>query len=127
MQIATQHSKTVGKRAGISMKERLLLNGIALDSADVAPWDIELSAAVETNFAHAGLSIWNRATVSARVAAQPIAIELLDQTRIGLSNTLIQDVSKCAHDFILRRRETDVCGEPDLLRRAMLPEPIIRL
>src|SRR5689334_19669528 len=37
MQVATQHAEAVGERAGISVKERLLLDGIALHASGVSP------------------------------------------------------------------------------------------
>jgi hypothetical protein len=109
------------------VKERLLLDGIALHSPDVSPRDVELPATIEAHLADARLSVRNRTAVPARVASQAIAIELFDQAWIGLSNALIEDVAKAGHDFILRRKERDVCGEPDLLRLMVLAEPIIDL
>jgi hypothetical protein len=75
------------------MKERLLLYGIALYSAHVSPGDVERPAAIEANFADAGLSFRDRATVSAGVTAHPVSIERLDEVGVGLSNALIQDVA----------------------------------
>jgi hypothetical protein len=103
------------------MKEWLLLDGIALHSTDVSPGNIERPATIETDFADAGLSVRNRATVSARVTTNAVAIELFDQVRISLSNALIEDVAESGHESILRRRERDVCGKPDLLRLVVLP------
>jgi len=83
------------------VEKRLLLDGIALHSADVAPGNIERTAAVEANFADAGLSVGNRAAVPAGVTAYAVAIELLDEVGVGLSNALIQNVAEGGHDSIL--------------------------
>ena len=101
MQIASQHSEAVSKGSRVSVKKRFLLDRIALHSADVSPWNIERPTAVEANFADARLSVGNRAAVSAGITAHAIAIKLLDQVRVGLSNALIKDVAEGGHDFIL--------------------------
>jgi hypothetical protein len=93
MQIAAQHSEAVSKGSGISMEEGLLLDGVALHSADVTPRDIERAAAVEPDLADARLTFGDRATMPAGVAANAVAIEFLDEVGIGLSNALIQDVA----------------------------------
>ena len=44
VEIAAEHAEAVGQRAGIDVEERLLLDGIALHAADVAPRDVQPSA-----------------------------------------------------------------------------------
>ena len=58
------------------MKERLLLDGIALHAADVAPGHVERAAPVVANFADAGQAVGNGAAVAAGIAAHAIAVEL---------------------------------------------------
>ena len=53
MQVAPEHAEAVGERARIGVEERLLLDGIALHAADVAPWHAERAATVEADLAHA--------------------------------------------------------------------------
>jgi hypothetical protein len=72
VQVAAQHAEAVGQRAGIGVEKRLLLDGIALRSGDVSPGNVELAAAVEADFADAGLAFGNGAAVSAGEAAQAI-------------------------------------------------------
>jgi hypothetical protein len=83
------------------MEKRLLLDRIALHSADIAPRNVESPAAVEANFADARLSVGNRAAVSAGVTAYAVTIELLDQVGVGFSNALIQNVAEGRHAYIL--------------------------
>ena len=101
MQIATQHAKAVGECSRVSMEERLLLNRIALHSANVAPRNIKSPATVVANFANAGLSVGYRATVSAGITAHTIAIKLFNEVGVGLSNTRIEDVAERGHNLIL--------------------------
>lgn len=75
MQVAAQHPEAVGQRSGIRVKERLLLDRIALDSADVSPRDVKLTALIEADLANTRLAFCNRATVSASEAADAIALD----------------------------------------------------
>ena len=109
------------------MEEWLLLDRIALNSANVAPGNVEFPASVEANFTHAGLAIGNRAAVSAGKAAQPVVIEFLNQAGISLANVIVQNFAEGAHDFILRPGKRLVCNGDDSLRSVMLPEPIVHL
>ena len=95
MQIAAQHSETVGQRARVGVEERLLLDGIALHSAHITPGHIEHSSLVVAHFADAGLTIGNGTAVTAGVAAHPVAIQLLVQ--IALTDILVDDVAKGRH------------------------------
>ena len=74
VQIAAQHSETVGKRSGIRMEEGLLFDGITLHSGDISEGSIQRTAAVETNLADSWLSIRYGAAVAAGKAAHAIAI-----------------------------------------------------
>src|SRR5262245_28680535 len=70
MQIAPEHSKAVGERARIDVKERFLLDGIALDAAHVAPRHAQRSPLVEPHLADADRALRNRAAMAARMASQ---------------------------------------------------------
>jgi hypothetical protein len=74
MQITSQHSKAISERTGIGVKEGLFLDGVALDAADVSPWDVKCSPFIKTNFADSRLSVRDRATVTARVTADAITV-----------------------------------------------------
>jgi hypothetical protein len=75
----------------MNVEERLLLDGIALDSADVAVGDVELAAEVEADFADSGLPFGDGALVSAGVAAQAIAVQRFHQLRRGFADVLAED------------------------------------
>src|ERR1041385_1629061 len=77
MQIASQHSKAVGKRPWVGVKERLLLNGIALHSADVSPRDIQLAALVEADFTDPSLALRNWTAMPAGKTTNTIAFNRL--------------------------------------------------
>ena len=95
VQIAAQHSETVGQCARVGMEERLLLDGIALHSAHISPGHVERAALVVAHFADSGLTIGNGTAVTAGVAAHPVAIEFLVQ--IALTDVLVNDVAKGRH------------------------------
>ena len=71
VQIAAEHAEAVGERARMGVKERLLLDRIALHAADVAPRHAQPAALVEAHLADADRALRQRAAVAARVAAQP--------------------------------------------------------
>src|SRR6185437_15821194 len=95
MQIAAEHSETVGQRARVGVEERFLFDGIALHSAHVAPGDMEHAALVVAHFANAGLTVRNGTAVTTGVAAHPVAIQLLVQ--IAFTDILIDDVAQGGH------------------------------
>ena len=70
VQIATQHAEAVRQRAGMRVEERLLLDGIALHAADVAPRHAQASAVVETHLADADGPVRQRTAMAARVTAE---------------------------------------------------------
>ena len=104
MQVAAEHSEAVGKGAGVGVKERLFLDGIALHSGDVTPGNVERATMVEANFADAGLTVGNRAAVSTGVAAHSIAIELFPECGVGFADAIVrgQNVLQGGHVYILR-------------------------
>jgi hypothetical protein len=100
MQIATEHAETVGESAGMRVEERLLLDGIALSSGDVAPGHVEGSAAVIADFADAGLTFGDGATVSARKTADAIFVELLVEKRVSFADSIIENTAKGGHGIL---------------------------
>jgi hypothetical protein len=79
------------------MEERLLLDGIALHSSGVSPRDVEGAAAIEADFAHAGLALGNRAAVAARKTADAVVIKFFVESCVGLANSAVQDVAEGRH------------------------------
>jgi hypothetical protein len=99
MEVAPKHSEAVGQGPGISVEKRLLLDGIALHSADVSPRDIESSAAIVTNLANSRLTVWNRTAVAASVTTHTIAIELF--VKLALTHVFVNDVTQGRHNEYL--------------------------
>ena len=97
MEVATHHAKAVGKRAGIGVEERFLLDRIALGSGGVTPRNVELAASVEANLADAGLAIGNRAAVATGETAQAVIFEFFDQARFGFANSFVEDGAEGGH------------------------------
>jgi hypothetical protein len=79
MQVAPEHAETVGECTWIGMKERLLLNGIALHACRVSPGDIKFATAIEAHFAYSCLSVRDGAAVATGEAANAVVAEILDQ------------------------------------------------
>src|ERR1022692_2872463 len=104
VQIAAKHSEAIGQGSGIGMEERLLFDGMALPSRDITVGNIEGATLVEAHLADAGLSVGDRATVAAGVAAHPISIELFPQRGVGFADTLVrgENVVHRLHGYILR-------------------------
>ncbi len=88
VEIAAEHAEAVGQRARVGVKERLLLDGIALHAADVTPWHEEPAATVKPHFAHAHRALGNRALVATGVAAQTATLERLDKLRRRFARAL---------------------------------------
>ena len=78
------------------MEERFFFDGIALNSADVSPWDVELAAAVIANLANSGLAVGNGAAMPAGKAAHAIAVNRL--VKIAFPDMLINDIAKGGHN-----------------------------
>ena len=56
VEVASQHAEAIGESARMGVEERLLFDGIALQSGGVSPGDVERAAAVEADLAYAGLA-----------------------------------------------------------------------
>src|SRR6476620_7098439 len=79
MAIAAKHAEAVCQRAWTGVEERLLLDWIALHSADVAPRDVKRAAAVESDLTDARCAVWQRTLVPAGDAADAPVVERLDE------------------------------------------------
>jgi len=90
MQIAAQHAETVCKGSRVSMKERLLLYGVALHATHIAPGNIESSATVIADFANSRLAFRDGTGVTTGVTANAIPVQLLVQ--LTFADLLIDDV-----------------------------------
>jgi len=77
VEIAAQHAKGQRILAGVQVIERLLLDGVYLETGDVAPGYIQHTAAVEAHLADAAPSIPHQAAMCARRTAHRIFIQFL--------------------------------------------------
>ncbi len=76
------------------MEEWLLLDRIALHARNVSVGNIKLAAAIEADLANSGLTLVNRATVSAGITADSFALDRLPKRAIALANMLIENVAQ---------------------------------
>src|SRR5262249_9550631 len=79
VQVAAEHPEGEGVGSGKGVKERLLLDGVALDRPDVAPRDLEPPALVVADAADSLAAIRDGAAVSAGEALQASVGQPLDQ------------------------------------------------
>ena len=77
------------------MEERLFLDRIALDAADVSPRNAKTSGFVEPHLADADGAVGQRTAVAARVAAQAAVGENIVQ--LAFARFVRQDASKSRH------------------------------
>ena len=121
MQIAAEHPKAVCQRAGIGVKERLFLNRIALDAADVPPGYVQRSPFVVADLADAGLAFRDWAAVAARIAAHAAAVEFFVQ--LPLADVFVDDVAEGGHGrprkncYLYCKAFSLCCSLPKSLRR----------
>jgi hypothetical protein len=81
----------------VGMEERLLFDGIALHSRRVSPGDEEAAAAVEADFADAGLAFGNGAAVAAGEAADAVVIEFFVERGVRFADSLVQNIAQGGH------------------------------
>ena len=112
VEIAAEHPEAEREGAGPGVKERLLLDRIALNPADVAPRHMEPPASVEPYLAHAHGPVGDWAFVAARVTAEPIPGNGLDELRRCLSRPDLEDLREGGHWIILR---SDVVSKPKVV------------
>src|ERR1700691_5928310 len=106
MQIAAEHSETVGQGSGVGMKKGLLFDRVTLHSGDITPRNVEPAAVVKADFADSGLPLGNGAAVAAGITTHSIAIQLFPKSGVSFPNTRLsgQNVAQCGHKYILRLR-----------------------
>ena len=97
VQIAAEHAEAERQRTGMGMEERLLLDRIALHAADVAVRHLQYAATIEADLADAGGAVRNGTRVTARMAAQPAAIDRLDELRRSLDRPHRQNFGEGGH------------------------------
>jgi len=97
VEIAAQHAEAVGKGAGVGVKERFFFDGIALHSGGVSPGHVECAAAIEADFADAGLAFGNGTAVTAGKAADAMVVEFFVERRVRFADSLVQDVAEGGH------------------------------
>jgi len=88
MQITSQHAEAIGQRTRVGVKERLLLDGIALHSTDVSPRNVQFPALIEPNLTDAGLSFSYRAAMPAGDAADAVPLNRL--VEFAFSDILVE-------------------------------------
>ena len=82
------------------MEKRLLLNGIALHSADVAPGNVQLTSFVVPDFAHSRLALRYRAAVTAGETADAFTVQFFDQFRSGFADAFVNDLAQSRHTAV---------------------------
>jgi len=92
MQIAPEHPETIGERSRVSVEKRLLLDRIALHSADVPPGNVEFSTTVIADFADPRLPFGNWAAMPASEAANAVPFNLL--VEFALADVLVKNFLK---------------------------------
>jgi hypothetical protein len=98
VQIAAQHAEAVGEGSGTSVEKWFLLDWIALGSGGVSPGDIERSAAIEADFADAGLTIGDGAAMSAGETAHSVVGELLVEGGVCFADLLVENGAEGGHE-----------------------------
>ena len=98
VQIASKHPEAVRERAGLRVKEWLLLDRITLNAAHIAPGNEQTSAFVEPHLADANRALRQRTAVAARVAAQPAVRQPLVQ--FAFARLVREHLSQCGHGLL---------------------------
>ena len=81
MQIAAQHAEGQSVRTGQRVKERFLFRRIASQRGDIIDGHAQVATFIEANFADAALAFLNETAMTARVALQRVAGQVLGQLR----------------------------------------------
>src|SRR5271167_646703 len=95
MQIAAQHAETVSQRPRIRMKERFLLNGIALHPTHISPGYVKRATLVVAHFANPGLAIGNGTGMTAGITAHAVAIKFF--VEFAFADVFVDDIAKGGH------------------------------
>src|SRR5262249_34410117 len=75
MQVATHHAEGEGVAAGVDVEERLLLDGVALQTGDVAERHLEPAGLIEAHLADAAQAVADEAAMAARQTTNAVAFE----------------------------------------------------
>ncbi len=90
MQVAAQHPETHRQRAGQSVEEWFLLDGIALERAEIVRRDKQRAGAVEAHTANAVVAVEDQATMAASVTADFVVGQFFVQLpRLGQTRQLL--------------------------------------
>src|SRR5687768_3839147 len=84
------------------VEEGFILDRIALDTADVAPRHVQHAVAHVANFADTDRAFGNRTFVPARVTADPVPVDLLDELRGRLSRADLENFGERSHTNSMR-------------------------
>ena len=90
MVVAAQHAEAHCQRSGQGMKERFLLDRIALQRSDVALRNVKRSCLVEANFADARQPLQNDAPMPTRDTSHAVIVKFLVES--ALDGTLRENV-----------------------------------
>src|SRR4029077_11463600 len=92
--VASEHAERQRPRAGIGVKERLLLDRVDLQGGDVAARNAQHAAVVVANLADALESVEDLAAMPARVAADGVSVQCFYQLWSGLRRAMGQKLSE---------------------------------
>src|SRR6266568_2842848 len=92
VEVAAEHPEAVSQGPRIGVEEGFLFNRVALHPTHVTPGNVELAAAVESDFTNPRQSVRDGASVPARVAAHAITVELL--VELALAHATVNDIPK---------------------------------
>src|SRR5205085_1856931 len=81
----------------VRVKERLFLDRIALDAADIAPRHAQTAAVVEANFADPDGALGQRTLMPAGVAAQTSVRQ--DVVQLAVAGFPREHLGQCGHDL----------------------------
>ena len=91
MQVTTEHAERQRVRSRESVKERLLLDRVALQGSHIASGNHERAAAVVADLADTAQPVLDQAAVGARVAANLVVRQLLvERSKGALLNSPVE-------------------------------------
>src|SRR5215510_12530975 len=111
MEIKDEHAKAVGQGAGVGMKERFFLYGIALDATDIAPRHIEFAVPVESDLTNPRPSVRDGTAVATGKTADALIVELL--VKLAFPNVFVKHITQgCHNDIIASEKHLGIQGSP---------------
>ena len=99
MEITAEHAKAVGQGAGVGMKERFFLYGIALDATDIAPRHIEFAGPVESDLTNPRPSVRDGTAMATGKTADALIVELL--VKLAFPNVFVKHITQGCHNDII--------------------------